>query len=86
MSFCNFIPNYSTLTNNLISRTGKPKKFKLTEEMENEFNNIKQKIKNIKKIGFLNYEKELILRTGESNVKFSEVILQKNDSGILSPV
>ena len=45
--------------------------------MEIEFNEIKERTKNIEKPGILNYKKELILRTDASNIRLRVLLLQK---------
>ena len=77
--FRNFIPNYSATTTNLTSRTKKTKSFQWTEEMNEEFVNIKE-------LGILNYKKDITLRTDASNIGLGAVLVQKDKTGTNMPV
>lgn len=60
--------------------------WKWMDNMDNEFKNIKEEIKNIKTLAILNYNKELILRTDASNIGIGAVLMQRNDAGELTPI
>ena len=67
------------MTTNLTSGTKKTKSFQWTEEMNEEFVNIKE-------LGILNYKKDITLRTDASNIGLGAVLVQKDKTGTNMPV
>lgn len=77
--FRSFIKNYAEITNSLTNALkGKGTNFKWTENMEKEFINLKEVLKNLKKLKIADYDKEFLLRTDASNVGMGAVLLQKD--------
>ena len=85
--FRNFIKNYAGKTLKLTDALkGKNKEFKWTEEMNSEFEGLKQSIKVMKDLILPDYEKQFMLRTDACGTGMGAVLLQKNQKGEWCPV
>lgn len=85
--FREFIKDYSIITGNLTEcLKGKRKELIWNEQLNQEFENIKQSLRNMKQLILPNYEKEFILKTDASNTGMGAVLLQRNGKGELAPV
>lgn len=77
--FRDFIKDYARLTVNLTdSLKGDNRKWKLSNEMNEEFANMKKVLKDLGTLQIADYEKEFLLRTDASKIGMGAVLLQKN--------
>ncbi|KAF9756190.1 Transposon Tf2-9 polyprotein, partial [Nosema granulosis] len=85
--FRNHIENYAEHTVALTdSLKGKSTSWKWTDEMDKEFTNLKDIVRNLKGLAIVNYEKEFLLRTDASNIGMGAVLMQKNERNQWVPV
>lgn len=85
--FRNFIKDYAGLTSNLTDfLSGKDVKWKWTEDMESDPENVKTALKNMSKLQIANYNKDFLLRTDASKVWIGAVLLQKDKNDEWVPV
>lgn len=86
--FRGFISNLAEktyyLTNSL--KISKNAIWKWTSQMEKEFNEIKNEIKEIKNLQIIDYNKRLVLRTDASNIGVGAVFMQENEDGELKAI
>lgn len=86
--FMNYIPNYASITRGMQAiRKRNPKEvIEWTEELNREFENIKEAVQNMKGTLLPNYKKKFWLKTDASITGLGAVLLQEDEQGNLEPV
>lgn len=79
--FRSFICNFAIITEELTSALKKERKWCWTENMEDEFNSIKDALRNMNELKIPDYTKEFRLRTDACDTGIGAILLQTNNDG-----
>lgn len=81
-----FIEKFSDKVSHMTNRFKTKKKWVWSNDMQVEFDKIKEEVENLKGLGLLDYEKKFILRTDTSNSGLGAVLLQEDGKRNRKPI